>query len=245
MLKSALESILNIDSQKLIVAFSSRMHGNMSLAYGDTTHALDNRKNFLSSLDIDYRDLICAQQVHTSNIKYVREGEIGKGALSNEASIKATDAFITDKKNVPLAVFTADCLSVFLYDPLTPAIGLVHAGWRSSKENITDKTIKLMRKQFNSKPYDLRVILGPAMRSCCFEVAEDLFEFFPKDVSKRGNSHYLDLAAANKREILENGVKEVNIIDSRICTFCREDQFFSFRKEGESCGRIMSVMMLR
>lgn len=245
MSKSALESILNIDSQKLVIAFSSRIQGNMSLAYGDTAHALDNRKNFLSSLDIDYRDLICAQQVHASNIEYVREGEMGKGALLNETSIKATDAFITDKKNVPVAVFTADCLSVFLYDSLTPAIGLVHAGWRSSKENITDKAIKLMRKQFNTKPCDLRVILGPAMRSCCFEVAGDFSKIFPKEVSRRDGRYYLDLAAANKSEILGNGVKEVNIIDSGICTFCGNNQFFSFRKEGKSSGRIMSVMMLR
>ncbi len=242
---SARHAELNLDSQKLVITFSSRIHGNMSLAYGDTTHALDNRKNFLNNLDIDYRDLICAQQVHTSNIKYVKEDDRGKGALSSNSAIKATDAFITDKKNVPVAVFTADCLSVFLYDPLTPAIGLVHAGWRSSKENITDKTIKLMHKQFNTKPCELRVILGPSMRSCCFEVSGDFSKIFPKDVSRRGNSYYLDLVAANKREILEKGVKEANITDSGICTFCRNDQFFSFRKEGESCGRIMSVMMLR
>ncbi len=230
----------------LFCAFSTRISGNMSLSYGDTANALQNRNNFLKRLGIDYRDLICAKQVHGSAVRYTRRIDLGKGALSYGNAIAATDALITDKKNVPLAIFTADCLSVFLYDYKSPGIGLVHAGWRSSKENITVKTVKLMQEKFNTKVEDLYAGFGPAIRECCYEVGGDFAGFFaPEYVIKRDNRYYLDLAAINKKQLLAAGVRDKNIFDPRICTFCRSEEFFSYRKEGASCGRMMSVMMLR
>jgi hypothetical protein len=217
----------------------------MSLFYGETANSLDNRKNFLNGRGIDYKDLVCAKQVHASNIRYASEQDKGSGALIYDNSIKITDAFITDKAKVPLAVFTADCLSVFLFDPVTPAIGLVHAGWRSSKENITAKTIKAMQAQFNTKSANLHLGFGPAIRSCCCEVAKDFIDFFPKGVSERGGRYYLDLARINKGAALDSGVKETNIRDSNICTSCKNVEYFSYRKEGETSGRLISVMMLK
>ena len=124
----------NLNDANQISAFSPYFFKNMSLFYGDTREALSNRKNFLNSLGIDYQYLVCAQQVHSSYVRYAREEDKGKGALSYDRAIADTDALITDRRNLPLAVFTADCLSVFLYDAVTPAVGLVHAGWRSSKK---------------------------------------------------------------------------------------------------------------
>ena len=217
----------------------------MSLAYGDTRCSLENRKNFLNNLGIDYRSLVCAKQIHLGNVRYTTEEDKGRGALTYGTAIEATDAFITDKKNVPLAIFTADCLSVFLYDPKKPAIGLVHAGWRSSKEGILASTIKLMHKLFDTKVSNLHVGFGPAIRSCCCEVTGDFTDFFPKEVSHRDAGFYLDLVKVNKRQAQESGVKEANITDSQVCTFCNNHEFFSFRKEGKSCGRLISVIMLK
>lgn len=115
-------------------AFSSRALGNMSLSCGDTRDSLNNREGFLKNLGIDCRDLACAKQAHSDCVRYADEGYIGRGALSDESSVADTDAFITDKKNIPLAVFSADCLAIFLYDPQGPAIGLAHAGWRGTKK---------------------------------------------------------------------------------------------------------------
>ena len=245
MLKLTPEQIFNLTDSMIVSAFSSRNHGNMSLSYGDTRYSLENRKNFLNNLDIDYRGLVCAKQIHASNIRYATEEDRGRGALTYDNSIKITDAFITDKQNVPLAVFTADCLSIFLFDPTIPAIGLIHAGWRSSKENITAKTIKQMQKLFNTKPSNLHIGFGPVIRSCCCEVAKDFIDFFPKCVSERDGRYYLDLVRVNKGAALDLGVKETNINDPKICTSCKNDEYFSYRKEGKSCGRLMSVMMLK
>lgn len=231
--------------ENLISAFSSRHYSNLSLYYGDTLNSLDNRKNFLGALGLSYLDLVCAKQVHSSRISCVKEEDRGRGSLSYDTSVPETDAFITDKKNLPLAIFTADCLSVLIYDYKTPAIGLVHAGWRSTKENITLKAIRLMQEKFNSHPDALYVGLGPSIRSCCYEVGEDLKQLFTCGVTRKDGRYYLDLTDINKKQVLDSGVKEDNIVDSGICTSCRNEEFFSYRKEGKSCGRLMSVAMLK
>jgi hypothetical protein len=217
----------------------------MSLYYGNTSEALDNRRNFLSSLGIDYRDLVCARQAHGGNIKYVREEDRGSGANAYGGSIPDVDGFITDKKNVPISVSTADCLSVFIYDPKTPSIGMVHSGWRSSKENIVSKAIKLMQERFNADPKNFHAGFGSSIRGCCYEVSKDFKDYFPKYLVEKNGKFYLDLAAINKEQLMNAGLKEENIFPPQVCTFCHNDEFFSYRKEGIACGRMISVMMLK
>ena len=229
----------------LICAFTTRLAENMSLFYGDTANSLENRKNFLQELDIDYRDLVCAKQIHASKVKYVQGPDKGKGALSYDNSIPDTDALITDEPGLPLAIFTADCLSIFLYDPETPAIGLVHAGWRSTKEKIVAGALQAMKKRFSTRIKDIYVGFGPAIRECCYEVSVEFAVFFPQCLVKREGRYYLDLAAINKKQVLGLGVREENIFDAGICTSCRRQDFYSFRKEGIGCGRLMSVIMLK
>lgn len=228
----------------LACAFSSRESKNMSLFYGDTRESLNNRKIFLDNLGIDYRNLACAKQIHASAVRCVFEEDRGKGALSYADSLADTDGLITDKRNLPLAVFTADCLSVFLYDPKTAAIGLIHAGWRSSREKITAKTIELMKEQFNTKAKDLYIGFGPSIRICCYEVKKEFTDLFPHELTERGGHNYLDLVRINKQQVLDLGVKDERIFDSGICTSCQNEEFFSYRKEGSNCGRIISVIML-
>lgn len=230
--------------RNLVCAFSQRACGNMSLFYGDTKDSLNNRRDFLNNLGIDYRDLVCAQQIHGSNIKDIKEEDRGRGALSYTDAIASTDAFITDKKNLPLAIFTADCLSLFLFDPITPSVGLIHAGWRSTKEAITTQAIQLMKEKFSTPAEDLRVGFGPAIRNCCCQVGEEFNNFSPEDIVKRNGYYYLDLIQINKKQALELGVKDKNIIDCRICTSCQNKEFFSYRREGDICSRMMSVIML-
>ncbi|MDD5238094.1 MAG: peptidoglycan editing factor PgeF [Candidatus Omnitrophica bacterium] len=232
-------------TSNLACAISPRSLGNMSYVYAGTENSLDNRRDFLKNLGVDYRSLVCAKQVHGSSIKYVKEGQQGKGALSDDNSIPDTDALATDARNLPLAIFTADCLPIFLYDPLTPAVALVHAGWKGTRDNITVKTLQLMQARFGSKISGLYIGFGPAIRSCCYEVGEDFKNYFSTGIIRKGNHSYLDLIQLNKRQVLEAGACEDNIFDSRICTSCRSADFFSFRKEGKNCGRMMSIIMLK
>jgi len=229
----------------LICAFSSRQSGNMSLVYGDTGDSLKHRKEFLGGLGVDYRDLTCAKQVHGNQVAFVRQLDKGKGALLSATALADTDGLITNFTKIPLAIFTADCLSVFLFDRVNKAIGLVHAGWRSSRAEISVKAVQLMKKNFNTLPENICIGFGPGIRECCHEVGEEFKNFFDYGLTKRNNRYYLDLSEVNKRQFLELGVKAANIFDSGICTSCRNKDFFSFRKEEKRCGRMISVAMLR
>ena len=230
---------------RAVFAFNSGLSNNMSFSHGDTSRSLANRKGFLEELGIDHRDLVCAKQVHGCGIRYATEADKGRGALARDTAFDDTDALITDRKAVPLAVFTADCLSVFLFDTLRPAIGVVHAGWRSTAKKIVVETLRAMRKHFNTDPDHVCAGFGPAIRGCCYEVGPDVSTAFPEAVSAKEGRHYLDLAAANKRQLLEAGVGSSRIFDPGYCTSCESGRFFSYRKLGESCGRMMSVAMLK
>lgn len=217
----------------------------MSLFRAKSSEVLDNRKNFLEHLGINYKDLVCMKQVHGYSVRYVNENDRGKGALNFESSLSDTDALITDKKILPIAVFTADCLSIFLYDPKSKAIGITHAGWRGSKAKIAVRAVELMQEEFGTRIKDLYVGFGPAIRSCCYEVGEDFKDDFPDDIIQRENRFYLDLIDINKKQLFTFGVARDKLFDSEICTSCRNEEFFSHRREKNSEARIISVIMLK
>lgn len=230
---------------RITCSFSTRACGNMSLSYGNSRGVLDNRRKFLSNLGIDYIALVCAEQVHGTNVRYVNQTDESSGALVYDNSIPNTDGFITDVRNLPLAIFTADCPCVFLYDPRKPAIGLIHAGWRSSKGNILGQAVELMRSKFNSRPEGLIAGFGPSIRSCCYEVSGEFRGYFPSELTEKSGRFYLDLALVNKRQLIASGLKEENISETGLCTHCDSEDFFSFRREGKDTGRSLSVIMIK
>lgn len=217
----------------------------MSLCYGMTAGSLKNRKKFLDTIGIDYRGLICAKQVHGKNIEYVTEENKGRGALDYDSSFSATDGFITDQPGVPIAILTADCLSVFIYDPKIPAIAILHAGWRGTEQNICAEGVRVMREKFGSQPRRMLAGFGPSIRSCCFEVEDDFKTNFPFGLTNQGGRIFMDIALVNQRQLVNSGVKEENIFDPKVCTFSDNENFFSFRKEAQSAGRLISVIMLK
>lgn len=217
----------------------------MSLCYGDTRNSLKNRKKFLAPLGIDWRDLICAKQVHGKNVEYVTELKKGSGALDYGNSVMDTDGFATDKKGVPIAILTADCLSVFIYDPVRPAVAILHAGWRSTEKNISAEGVRVLQERFGSSPGDLFVGFGPSIRSCCFEVEKDFQSNFAFGLLKKNNKVFMDIALINQRQLLDCGVNQENIFDCKECTFSNNEDYFSFRKEADASGRMVSVIMLK
>ncbi len=227
-----------------VSGFSRRADGNMSLSFGDTGYALENREKFLSGLGIDYKDLITAKQIHGKNVEYVTQKDRGRGALDYAGAVADTDGFITDEPGVPIAILTADCLSVFIFDPRCPAIGVLHAGWRSTEQNIVEAGVRGMQNNFGSRPQELVAGFGPSIRSCCFEVEKDFKSNFAFGLLKKEGRLFMDIALVNRRQLVDCGVKNENIFDPEFCTFS-DNGFFSFRKEAQSSGRMISVMMLK
>jgi len=101
-----------------------------------------------------------------------------------------------------------------------------------------------MVELYGCKTKNIKVALGPCIQKCCYEVSNDLKTYFNREIESRDGKYYLDLALANKNQLLSAGVKEVNIYDSEICTFCN-NSYFSYRREGDAAGRMLSLLMIK
>ena len=186
---------------------------------------------------VDIPQVFWRKQIHGDDVLVPGKGACAKGCPD-------ADAFITDQTNLPIAIRTADCVPVFIYDPVKGAIGLVHAGWKGTRQRIAFKTVGDMQKKFGCRPRDLKAALGPSMRPCCYGVGQEFKEHFPKDIIERNGKLYVDVSAANRRQLIEAGVPDGNIFDCGICTHCNHD-YFSFRRDADKAGRMISLMMLK
>lgn len=196
-------------------------------------------------ININRQQFIWANQTHSSNIKVVSE--------IPSTPVKNTDGFITNKKNICLCVFTADCTPVIYYDATKQTIGIAHAGWRGTAQNITGKMIRLFKTKFHSNPADISAIIGPCITQPVYQVGKNVFDEFcqlPYDIDSAfkpdtNGKYLLDLKLANKIILINEGLKEENITISPYCTVKNNNRFYSARKEGIETGRIMSGVMMK
>ena len=221
-----------------IIAFTSDR--TVDFTFDNDQHELDeSQKKFLfSQLNLDLPEPVHIRQVHDDRII------VADNSLKNKRVLQEADGLITQTLGLPLAICSADCLSVFLYDEKRCSIGLIHVGWKGSQKNIVGQTIKLMTEQWQTDPKTIKVVFGPAIRSCCYEVGDEFQEFFPKELIARDNQYFLDLPQMTQDQLLSAGVEKVNIVDCEICTCC-DSNYFSFRREGEKAGRMISIMMIK
>lgn len=230
-----------LETFDLKAAFTTRKY-DMSFEHSDRGRIGFLRRQAYKKIGISAGRLICPFQVHSNLVVIVDEAHKGSGAYARSTALKETDAVITDKCRLPLAILTADCLPVFIFDYNKKVIAMVHAGWRGVHKKIIAKTILKMQQKFSSKPADLIIALGPAIRQCCYEVGKDFLKYFKNNISYRGTKLYFDLAGSAIDQISEAGVMDSHIYDTCICTSCRNDEFFSYRREGAAAGRSMSVI---
>jgi len=188
----------------------------------------------------------------TSNIQ-IHSDIVNKIDEDNIRQKKDGDALITNIVNVPLLIFTADCVPIAIIDKKHKAIGLAHAGWRGTYDLIAKKTIEEMTKNYNTNPEDLVCIIGPSIGPCCYEVSQELVEKFNINFTNSTEKLYtiengkykLDLWKINEYIIKECGVKDENIINLKICTSCNSDKFHSYRKHNQTPKRIGTILQIK
>ena len=185
------------------------------------------------------------KQIHSNIVNKVDKDNIGQ--------IIDGDAIITNEKNVPLLILTADCVPVVLVDKVNKAVGLVHAGWRGTYGKICSETLQSMKENYNTNPEDVVAIIGPSIGKCCYEVSYDLVEKFSallpnadeKIYEIRDEKYYLDLWEINTQILKEFGVLKSNIINMNICTSCNCDRFFSYRKHDKTTKRVGTFIEIK
>ncbi len=204
----------------------------------DSPLAQDQRAYLEEKCGVEIPQVFWRKQVHGDHIL------TAQGGVGSVKDCPDADAYITDERNLPIAIRTADCVPVFIFDPVHRVIGLAHAGWRGTYKAIAAKTVQKMQEKYGSEPSDLKIVLGPSIRKCCYKIGEEFRDYFPSFVEDRGGFLYADMISANREQLLQAGVKPENIIDNGICTCCRKD-YFSFRRDGKKAGRMISLMMLK
>ncbi len=221
-----------------IITFVSDRSVDFVLKDDQTDLTRPQKKFFSKNTGLTLSSIVNVRQVHGNNVIVVKARPRIKELLEN------ADGIITNVPNLPIAIRTADCLPIFLCDPKNQVIGVVHAGWRGIKKGIIAQALKAMKKDFHSRYQDVRVAIGPAIKSCCYRVGAEFNSHFPEETLKKDKGYYLDLVAVARKQLFDLGVFPRNVYDSTICTSCDKD-YFSYRREGDAAGRMISLMMIR
>ncbi|MBE3035982.1 MAG: peptidoglycan editing factor PgeF, partial [Candidatus Atribacteria bacterium] len=255
-----------LDNTNLVInAFTTRTGGvsrtpfdNLNLSYnvGDEENRVaENRKIILDVLSIDYRTAVTAQQVHKEKISLVRKEDKGKGAFKYSKGIAQTDAFITDIPGIPLIMCYADCVPIFILDPVKKAIALIHSGRKGTELELTLKTLFKMKKIFKTNPRSCLAAIFPSIGPCCYCIKEEntIDDYWINEIKYNGefissqnkNGRSLDLRKANYGQLIKGGVEEKNIFVNEICTADHPELFFSYRRDKGNTGRMAAIFMLK
>ena len=164
----------------VVHGFSTRLGGvsegifssmNVSFTRGDREEAVrENYRRLGAAMGFSCENLVCTDQTHTVNLRVVTEEDRGKGFVRPK-DYTDIDGLVTDVPGLVLAAFYADCVPLYLVDPVRRCIGLSHAGWRGTVGKIGKKTVELMREQYGSSPEDLVAAIGPSICQSCYEVS--------------------------------------------------------------------------
>ncbi len=225
---------------------------NLAFHVGDDPGAVAaNRARLAAALGLSLDSFVVPQQVHQGHVQVVTEEHRGRGARSDDDAITATDALITREPGIVLAVMTADCVPVIVFDPTLPAVGIAHAGWAGTLLHVTRRTVEKMQSEFGSDPVSLVAALGPSIGPATYEVRRDVadlahVEFAGLDVLRpHGEGTYLfDLWESNVGDLVEAGLSRANIEVAGIDTYADGARFYSHRRDGTT-GRFMALAMLR
>ena len=215
---------------------------NLGLSTEDSLeNVVKNYHIFCSATNFDINRLVLAKQTHSSNVMVAENCHAGKGVLK-ERDYDNVDALITNEKNLPLVIHTADCVPVTFADIKNKAIGNAHCGWRGTYSELAKKTLLAMKKEFGTDAKDVVITIGPCICKDCYEVSENLYLDFKKkfgyedSIIKENNKFYIDLGGINKKILIDAGVKAENISVCDLCTCCNKDDLFSHRGQAGRRG---------
>ena len=255
---------------------SQGIYATMNLSYtrGDRKEAVDeNFRRIAGVLGCQVEDMVCSDQTHTTNLRVVGRKDGGKG-ITRPKDYHDVDGLLTDEPGVVLATFYADCVPLFIVDPVNQAIGLSHSGWRGTVGKMGRVTLDKMREAYGTRPEDVRVAVAPSICQDCYEVSEDVAlafaEAFARDDAKaveylvryqrdhtqkdienclmyrkEDGKYQLDLWYANFRVFRDAGVPDQNIEVTDVCTCCNPSLLFSHRASGGKRGNLGAFLMLK
>ncbi|MGE5799975.1 MAG: peptidoglycan editing factor PgeF [Syntrophaceae bacterium] len=243
--------------QSILHGFCTRIGGvsdgpyatlNVSPREGDPPERVRmNWQRLASAFEIPCEQFFVVNQVHGESFLII-EDAVSCHSLEN----RQYDAIVTDRPGVAIGIKTADCAPVLIFDRRRQAIAAVHAGWRGTAQAIAAKAVRVMGARFSSRPEDLLAVIGPSIGPCCYEVDEPVFEAMSHHgqadrvlrPGPREGRWMFDLPLANRMQLEREGIPPGQISAAGLCTCCREDLFFSHRRDGARTGRHLNFILL-
>ena len=208
----------------------------------------ENRRILANKLQKPLENWICSEQVHAHHVEKVGQQEKGSGVYSYEDGISKTDGIYTSNEDVLLTSCYADCVPLYFYAPSHGMIGLAHAGWKGTVQEIAKEMIQKWNAEGISSD-EIHVAIGPSIGSCCYVVDARVLTAAQEVVSgavphqKISDGQYaINLKEINRILCVQAGIKEEHIVMSSLCTSCEEQLFFSHRRDQGKTGRMLSFI---
>lgn len=250
--------------KEFLHGFSTRLGGvskehlysmNLSFARGDKEENVrENFQRIAHAVGFSEEKMVFTHQTHTTNVRKVTEEDWGKG-FSKERDYSDVDGLITNVPQTVLTTFYADCVPIYLVDPVKKAIGLCHSGWRGTVGKISQMTIARMQEEYGSDPKDILAAVGPSICQNCYEVSGDVIEQFQDSFhekywkelfyQKENGKYQLNLWKANEIILEEAGITKEHISVTDICTCCNPQLLYSHRASKGQRGNLAAFLMIR
>ena len=207
---------------------------------------------FRAAAELPEEGLCFTRQIHGTGIRYVTESERALPPLPHRPA--DCDGLITDRADVPLCVWTADCVPVLFHDPEAGIIAAVHSGWKGTVADMMGCAVRKMT-DMGARPEHIRAAIGPAISKCCFETGPEVPEavrallgsdaegLCPPEEGVPGK-FMVDIKETNRRRLLQLGLDSAHIDVSPDCTMCMSDVYWSHRATKGRRGTMASVIML-
>jgi YfiH family protein len=210
---------------------------NVSLSVGDLPrHVEENQRRVQQTLGLG--KLISATQVHG-----FQEAVITGGQVVFPGEIPEVDILITAQTGLGLVIKQADCQAVMIYDPEHRVVAHAHCGWRGQIAGILRETVARLSLHFGSRPEALQAAIGPGLGPCCAEFRNYQEEFPPELWKYQVRPAYFDLWQLSFDQLKAAGLPDENIEVANLCTRCRAEEFFSYRRD-RATGRQAAVIAL-
>ncbi len=247
-----------------ITACSTMRHGGVStgevIGLNLGINTLDSDKNVAQNLrivceqlDINIKNIITPVQTHSNNIVIVDKKFLDGSNLQRNQKLSSCDALVTNIPGITLTIRTADCVPVFFVDPRQKVVALAHAGWRGTVLGIAPNTVELMAQQYNCNPEDILVAFGPCISKEQYETGYDVVKEIEKlklDLSAicetlPKEKWLVDLVEINRQLLQNSGILKNHFTFSNECTFSQDSDYYSYRREKNLAGRILSLILIK
>ncbi len=205
-------------------------------SHNDLDYSINkNKKSFIKNLKLNHSNIAVPVQTHSNNVRVVNVN----------STYTNTDGLVNYGSSKILTLLTADCIPIFIYDKIKKNISLIHSGWRGLSTGIFFNAMHILFKA-NNNINDFKFVIGPSIKKCCYEVDIKVYSKFDEKFYelKNDGKAMLDLQSVLLNQIVSYGFFIRNVLIDSECTKCSYKKFFSYRREKEKSGRMLSIFNL-